>query len=64
MSQSTAESLMPNYFLIGDPNAIVLPLIVDGADLRKLRGDAQALTGKYWSRWVREYLPQLTKCTR
>ena len=59
-----AENLTPNHFLIGELNATVSPLIVDGAVLKKSWRVAPALTEKYWSRWVRENLPEVTKHTR
>ena len=61
-----AESLTPNHFLLGGPNTVICPGTFDSTDLclRKNWRVAQALTDLYWRRWVKEYLPELTRRTR
>ena len=61
-----AESLTPNHFLLGGANTVICPGAFDSTDLclRKTWRVAQALTDLYWRRWVKEYLPELTRRTR
>ena len=63
---SDPESLTPNHFLLGEPNAVTCPGTFDQSDLclRKNWRKSQALADMYWRRWMREYLPQLTRRSR
>lgn len=58
------EALTPNHFLIGSSSAesAIIGEFCD-ADLvsRKQWRIAQRLTDLFWSRWIREYLPTLTR---
>ena len=60
------ECLTPNHFLIGTSSAALCPGVFNNADLclRKQWRVAQALTEMFWRRWVKEYLPTLTRRTK
>lgn len=60
------ESLTPNHFLIGTSSKAKPPGIFDEKvwDLRKHWRIAQKLSDNFWRRWMREYLPMLTKRTK
>jgi len=58
------EALTPNHFLIGasSPSSCMVPSGL--VPLRKQWRRAQTLADHFWRRWVREYLPTLTKRTK
>jgi hypothetical protein len=57
------EILTPNHFLIGTPNSEQPPGMFDDSDLilRKQWRLAMRLADHFWSRWIKEYLPTLTR---
>lgn len=57
------EALTPNHFLIGSSNGTQPPGEFTNRDLigRKDWRIAQTLINSFWKRWVREYLPTLTR---
>ncbi|CAG7723782.1 unnamed protein product [Allacma fusca] len=60
------ESLTPNHFLIGPENSCGPPGVFEDADLRlrKQWRFTQRLADHFWCRWVKEYLPDLTRKTK
>lgn len=60
------ESLSPNHFLIGTNNRTDAPGNFSENDLCSKRQwrIAQALSEMFWKRWLREYLPTLTRRTK
>lgn len=60
------EALTPNHFLLGSPNGAQIPGIFDQNDLlsRKHWRQSQVLADHFWKRWIKEYLPVLTKRTK
>src|SRR5207253_2016305 len=60
------EALTPNHFLIGTSSGVQQPGIFTDTDLclRKQWRIAQRLADLFWKRWVREYLPTLTRRTK
>ena len=60
------ESLTPNHFLIGSSNGEPAPGKFSDADLclRQQWRISQRLADMFWQRWVREYLPTLTRRTK
>ncbi|XP_044753822.1 uncharacterized protein LOC123313148 [Coccinella septempunctata] len=57
------ESITPNHFLFGSSDGLgpPLPQMMDGRIIRKEWEKSRALTESFWNRWVKEYLPTLTK---
>ena len=60
---SDLEALTPNHVLLGQHKNWTSITDVSEADVcsRRQWKRVQALRAMFWSRWVREYLPQLTK---
>lgn len=60
------EALTPNHFLIGSSNGARPPgnFTDDDLLLRKNWRKSQQLANHFWRRWVREYLPTLTRRTK
>ncbi|CAG7785078.1 unnamed protein product, partial [Allacma fusca] len=60
------ESLTPNHFLLGKNNALYSPGIFsdDDAKIRNQWKFSQKLADLFWSRWLKEYLPTLTRRTK
>ncbi len=54
------EALTPNHFLLGRPSPnLPADVRLEGTCHRKRWRQAQALTNHVWSRWHRQYVPQL-----
>ncbi|XP_026325448.1 uncharacterized protein LOC113234358 [Hyposmocoma kahamanoa] len=53
--------LTPNHFLLGGPSRVPLPGAFTDTDIdgRKIWRTSQRLADMFWSRWVKEYLPDL-----
>lgn len=60
------ESLTPNHFLLGMSGNMPIPGMFDDSDLilRKQWRKSQRFADQFWKRWVREYLPVLTRRTK
>ena len=60
------ESLTPNHFLIGASSGAQLPGVFIDKDLnlRKQWRISQRLADHFWKRWMKEYLPTLTRRTK
>jgi hypothetical protein len=60
------EALTPNHFLIGRSSAKGPPgqFSEDDMVLRKLWRRSQMLADRFWQRWIKEYLPTLTRRTK
>lgn len=59
------EVLTPNHFLLGSSNGSKPPGEFTDADLLRNNWKAvQAMTDKYWQKFVLEYLPTLTRRTK
>lgn len=57
------EALTPNHFIHGSSNGIksAIPYEMDGFELRRKWKECQRLADKFWSRFVKEYLPEITR---
>ena len=57
------EPLTPNHFIIGKANPNIRFNLTNDTEinLRKQWKSVQAATSMFWKRWIREYLPLLTK---
>ncbi|XP_058828346.1 uncharacterized protein LOC131688193 [Topomyia yanbarensis] len=67
LDNADQEALTPNHFLLYGSSGIVQPrtqLVYDGSALRDSWKLAQHLANEFWKRWVREYLPTLTRRTK
>lgn len=55
------EALTPNHFLLGGPARVPVPGNFDDRDIisRSSWRSAQRLADIFWTRWMREYLPDL-----
>lgn len=53
------EPLTPNHFLLGGPAQVPTPSEMDKICLRGQWNAKQALTNRFWKRWVKEYVPSL-----
>ncbi|XP_026322256.1 uncharacterized protein LOC113231928 [Hyposmocoma kahamanoa] len=53
--------LTPNHFLLGGPSRVPLPGAFTDTDIdgRKIWRTSQRLADMFWSRWIKEYLPDL-----
>ncbi|XP_044760878.1 uncharacterized protein LOC123318333 [Coccinella septempunctata] len=65
-SPEDEESLTPNHFLIGTSSILKPPGLFDGTkwNVRKQWLIAENLNEHFWNRWVKEYIPTLTKRTK
>lgn len=66
LDQANEEAITPNHFLLGSSNGnnSVGAFIDDGASLKKNWKIGQQMANMFWRRWVREYLPDLTRRTK
>lgn len=66
VSAAGEEPLTPNHFLLGVPNAVHTSIPTDEKIwcLRKQWRIASALKNHFWRKWVRDYLPTLTRRTK
>lgn len=57
------EPITPNHFLMGRANSTTAPAATDMKQLsqRKQWLVCRELRNQFWSRWIREYLPELTR---
>lgn len=61
------ESLSPNHFLLFGTKGVTQPemaINTGGSTLRDSWRLAQSLVDHFWTRWVREYLPTITRRTK
>ena len=58
------DPLTPNHFLLGTTNSTQTPGGEEKICCRKQYRISQQLKNKFWRRWIREYLPTLTKRTK
>ncbi|XP_053691664.1 uncharacterized protein LOC128740164 [Sabethes cyaneus] len=64
---SEQAALTPNHFLLFGTKGVVQPELVINPNLNTLRDSwrlAQTLVNHFWTRWVREYLPMITRRTK
>jgi hypothetical protein len=66
LEDGSEEALTPNHFLIGRSSSAGAPGLFseDDMDLRKLWRKSQLLADRFWQRWIKEYLPTLTRRTK
>ncbi|XP_055632505.1 uncharacterized protein LOC129772980 [Toxorhynchites rutilus septentrionalis] len=67
LDSAEQEALTPNHFLLGSSSGIKQPsvLMLDAAKTARNSWDLiQQNLNHFWSRWVREYLPTLTRRTK
>lgn len=66
ISPDDLEALTPNHFLIGGPNATTMtsPMDAEPAWVRQQWRISRELSRRFWTQWVEEYLPELTRRTR
>lgn len=57
-------ALTPNHFLIGSSNGLKSYPATKSVDLRKNWKTAQRAADSFWHRYVKEYLPDLTRRTK
>lgn len=58
------EPLTPNHFLLGGPAHVPTPSALDRVCLRGQWNAKQALTNRFWKRWVKEYIPSVVNRTK
>ncbi|KAL7743863.1 hypothetical protein ACLKA6_000267 [Drosophila palustris] len=58
------EPLTPNHFLLGTTNSTQTPGDDENFCYRKQYRIAKQLKDKFWKRWLREYLPTITRRTK
>lgn len=61
------EALTPNHFLLGSSSGVIAPSVLKvdkPQELGRSWSILQKQLDRFWKRWVREYLPTLTKRTK
>ncbi|XP_036340607.1 uncharacterized protein LOC118749962 [Rhagoletis pomonella] len=58
------DPLTPNHFLLGATNSTQTPGDEGAVAIRKQYRISQQLKNQFWHRWIKEYLPTLTKRTK
>lgn len=60
------EALTPNHFIHGNSNGkgSAVPYEMDGPELKSQWRENQRLTDLFWSRFIKEYLPTITRRTK
>lgn len=60
------DPITPNHFLIGNMNATTAPIPAEQEPLptRRQWAIVQELVRRFWSRWLTDYLPELTRRSR
>lgn len=60
------EALTPNHFIHGNSNGnkSAIPYQLDGPELRSQWKESQRLADLFWARFVKEYLPTITRRTK
>lgn len=63
VSPEDDEALTPNHFLIGGPNAATMsdPTEAEPAWVRQQWRICRELSRRFWTQWIDEYLPELTR---
>ncbi|XP_070073215.1 uncharacterized protein [Drosophila takahashii] len=66
LDDADAEALTPNHFLVGNSSGLRErgSLIQAGDRLAKSYRIASQLADRFWKKWLREYLPTLTRRTK
>ncbi|XP_055842512.1 uncharacterized protein LOC129909456 [Episyrphus balteatus] len=66
IDSESCEALTPNHLLVGYANQenLYQPCVDDGAAIKKNWLAAEKYAQTFWRRWVREYLPDLTRRTK
>ncbi|XP_055543111.1 uncharacterized protein LOC129728685 [Wyeomyia smithii] len=67
LESTEQESLTPNHFLLFGTKGISqqgISMKVEGNTLRDSWRLAQCLVNHFWSRWIREYVPTITRRTK
>lgn len=66
LEKDTDEALTPNHFLLGssDGSKPIVPMELSGPNLRSKWRENQRLADLFWKRFIREYLPTLTRKTK
>ncbi|XP_062538142.1 uncharacterized protein LOC134206441 [Armigeres subalbatus] len=64
LESADEEALTPNHFILGSSNGDKCPAIEPADNPVVLRSSwrlSQAITQRFWTRWVKEYLPLITR---
>jgi hypothetical protein len=66
IDSQSQEALTPNHFLLGESNGMPSPCLIDKSDelSPKQWRYSQLLANHFWSRWIKEYLPDITRRTK
>ena len=66
LDHKDSEALTPNHFLLGTSSPNNLPGVFKTGDLHRKKQwrISQKLADNFWTRWLREYLPTLTRRTK
>lgn len=67
LESDESEAITPNHFLLGTSDGVRRPAVGGGDNVTALQhslNQIQRHLETFWQRWVREYLPTLTKRTK